>query len=281
LYLGLSLRSLRLCERKRAAERQPHNSEPHQWMAEHGPLLLERSDDTEDALGEERFRDVPNFPGSAAEHGRERRRGQELRNEIASRYIDEYCMLDRRHTACAAAANAESRTAAIGRRVCRFNGARLRRQERGEATRVRHQKGDDRDEQCPAHRSIVPHPSAPRVTLAPTHSCPLHARHHRAPVAASHRHQQLSRCATSVIGLDVAARERSRPTSFIASITSGWTRGLESTRIDRAADAKQFLAEAGIHDEIGMGFLAPGGGHGTASSINLSDVEVSAKPVPQ
>ena len=34
-------------------------------------------------------------------------------------------------------------------------------------------------------------------------------------------------------------------------------------------------------DEIGMAFLAPGGGHGTASSINLSDVEVYAKPVPR
>jgi hypothetical protein len=32
-------------------------------------------------------------------------------------------------------------------------------------------------------------------------------------------------------------------------------------------------------DEIGMAFLAPGGGHGTAASINLSDVEVYAKPV--
>jgi hypothetical protein len=30
-----------------------------------------------------------------------------------------------------------------------------------------------------------------------------------------------------------------------------------------------------------MAFLAPGGGHGTASSINLSDVEVYAKPVPR
>ena len=34
-------------------------------------------------------------------------------------------------------------------------------------------------------------------------------------------------------------------------------------------------------DEIGMAYLAPGGGHGTASSINLSDVEVYAKPVPR
>ena len=34
-------------------------------------------------------------------------------------------------------------------------------------------------------------------------------------------------------------------------------------------------------DEIGMAFLAPGGGHGTASSINLSDVEVYAKAVPR
>jgi len=34
-------------------------------------------------------------------------------------------------------------------------------------------------------------------------------------------------------------------------------------------------------DEFGMAFLAPGGGHGTASSINLSDVEVYAKPVPR
>ena len=30
-----------------------------------------------------------------------------------------------------------------------------------------------------------------------------------------------------------------------------------------------------------MAFLAPGGGHGTASSINLSDVEVYAKAVPR
>jgi hypothetical protein len=34
-------------------------------------------------------------------------------------------------------------------------------------------------------------------------------------------------------------------------------------------------------DEIGMANLAPGGGHGTAGSINLSDVEVYAKPVPR
>jgi hypothetical protein len=34
-------------------------------------------------------------------------------------------------------------------------------------------------------------------------------------------------------------------------------------------------------DEIGMAYLAPGGGHGTASSINLSDIEVYAKPVPR
>ena len=34
-------------------------------------------------------------------------------------------------------------------------------------------------------------------------------------------------------------------------------------------------------DEIGMAYLAPGGGHGTANSINLSDVEVYAKPVPR
>jgi hypothetical protein len=34
-------------------------------------------------------------------------------------------------------------------------------------------------------------------------------------------------------------------------------------------------------DEIGMANLAPGGGHGTAGSINLSDVEVYAKPAPR
>jgi len=34
-------------------------------------------------------------------------------------------------------------------------------------------------------------------------------------------------------------------------------------------------------DEIGMAYLAPGGGHGTASSINLSNVEVYAKAVPR
>ena len=34
-------------------------------------------------------------------------------------------------------------------------------------------------------------------------------------------------------------------------------------------------------DEIGMANLAPSGGHGTAGSINLSDVEVYAKPVPR
>ena len=34
-------------------------------------------------------------------------------------------------------------------------------------------------------------------------------------------------------------------------------------------------------DEIGMANLAPGGGHGTAGSINLSDVEVYARPVPR
>jgi len=34
-------------------------------------------------------------------------------------------------------------------------------------------------------------------------------------------------------------------------------------------------------DEIGLANLAPGGGHGSAASINLSDVEVYAKPVPR
>jgi hypothetical protein len=34
-------------------------------------------------------------------------------------------------------------------------------------------------------------------------------------------------------------------------------------------------------DEIGMANLAPSGGHGIAGSVNLSDVEVYAKPVPR
>jgi hypothetical protein len=34
-------------------------------------------------------------------------------------------------------------------------------------------------------------------------------------------------------------------------------------------------------DEIGMANLAPSGGHGIAGSINLSDIEVYAKPVPR
>ena len=34
-------------------------------------------------------------------------------------------------------------------------------------------------------------------------------------------------------------------------------------------------------DEIGMANLAPSGGHGISGSVNLSDVEVYAKPVPR
>jgi hypothetical protein len=34
-------------------------------------------------------------------------------------------------------------------------------------------------------------------------------------------------------------------------------------------------------DEVGMANLAPGGGHGTAASTNLGDIEVYAKPVPR
>jgi hypothetical protein len=34
-------------------------------------------------------------------------------------------------------------------------------------------------------------------------------------------------------------------------------------------------------DEVGLATLAPGGGHGTAGSANLSGVELFAKAVPR
>jgi hypothetical protein len=55
--------------------------------------------------------------------------------------------------------------------------------------------------------------------------------------------------------------------------------GLDAKKVVVLTEAK--APDLSRVDEVGLAALAPGGGHGIAGSVNLSNVELFARPVPR